>query len=358
MGKARLSWQGIGIGSNPLQKESPLSLHLQAYLEEAAESADEHVIIIADEMQVQNYQTLHDISFSKARKIAAKRGKNKQKNLERILRAKGIRNVKVLCFNEVYGESQRAVTQAIYNLFNQNSEVRSAVLGCIPKGILQRAKNVDEAAGYALTEIGLILSLPGAKFGHGHERRYDEVALMINEKYGIGNKPEFIYSQKGLEFVADKNTHVEPYSQIPSNNRLLLTDSEKQFESKVDSLEGKQAKKVAAQLRQDGMVEGESLSEFYNREVKPSRKALTAPRRRLTGIAASIAAGILAIASGIGYVNSDANSIRQNHIEELSPFAFNGDIPTFKIAMNSAIEKTNHDIAGKYHINNYFRSVE
>jgi len=354
--KSGLSWQGIGISSNPFQRDEPLSVHFQAYLEEAAQSADEHVIIIADEMQIPNYQTLHGLSYFKARKVASKKGRTRQKNLERILSSRGINNVRVLRFREIYGEQQKTIVSRIERLFDNDPEVRDAILRCVPKRLVEKAKDKKEIAQYALTEVGLILSMPGVKFGHERERVYDDTALMINKKYGIGNAPSFIYSQKGLEFLPDRNIDVEPYSSLVSEDRLLLTDSQRDFERKVGVLEGKDARKVLSQLGKDGMYKGESLSNFYGRQVRPTKRALDAPRRRVRGIAGSIAASILALVSAGAYMNRGAEAIRQNHMSQISIFGLNGDMNTCIKANKDALTNANQEIQNKYHIKDYFRS--
>ena len=280
MVKPKLSWQGIGISSNPFQKEEPLSLHLQAYLEEAADSAENHVLVIADRMQVTNYQTIYGLTQQEAERIALRKGKEKQKNLERILRARRIRNVKVLRFTDVYGPEQEATLKAVQEIYHQNLEIREAVTKCIPKRLARKAEDLEMAAEYALTEISLILSMEGVKFGHEREKNYDKIALMINQKYGIGNMPQFIYSKKGLEFVPGRDAPVEPYSSLVSKDRLLLTDSKRQFKGKVDGLREDEAEKAVLQLRKDGMEEGEEPSGFYERTIAPTRRELRKPRRR------------------------------------------------------------------------------
>ena len=170
-----------------------------------------------------------------------------------------------------------------------------------------------------------------------------------NRKIKLGH-----YSSLGLEFIANKNFSVEPYSSIESPVRPLLTDSERRFRKKVEGLPERVRKKVSVQLQFDGMRDGETTEEFYRREIAPTRRILRAPRRRL-GIAASIAIGLTSLLGTAGYVHSDSNSILQRRINELSPWAFNGDTQTCYKALDDAVEKANTDIEDKYLIGNYFR---
>jgi hypothetical protein len=356
--KPKLSWQGIGISSNPFQKEEPLSLHLQAYLEEAADSAENHTLVIADSMQVTNYRTIYGLTQSEAERIALRKGREKQKGLERILRARGIRNVKVLCFSDIYGSEQEKTLKAVQEVYHQDPKIREAVIKCIPKRLIRKAKDLEMVAKYALTEISLILSMEGVKFGHEKEKGYDKAALMINQKYGIGNMPQFTYSKKGLEFVSGRGASVEPYSSLVSGGRFLLTDSKRQFKGKVDGLSEDEFEKAILQLREDGMDKGEEPSKFYDRMVAPTRRELRKPRRRLMGLAASIAAGLIGLVSAAGYVHEDAENIRQFHCSQISIWGLNGDMNTCHGAVNDAITKANKDIQAKYHLKNYFRTFK
>jgi len=221
------------------------------------------------------------------------------------------------------------------------------------KKTLDKTADLEKVSGYALTEIGLILSLPGFKFGHTREKSYDEIASLIHQKYNIGKFPQFIYSSGGLEFISDKNTHVEPYSSIQSKDRLLLTDSKRQFKRKINRLNTNNSKKIISQLGYAGLKEGESIYEFYERKIHPTKRKLTA-KKMFIKTAASIAAGITMLASTIGYVNADAKSIRQAYMGQISPFGLNGDIATCNGAIDYARDSANLKIKDKYYIQNYF----
>lgn len=356
MAKPKLSWQGIGISSNPFQREEAVSLHLQTYLKESADSAERHLIVIPDEMQIPNYQSLHSLNESEARKIALKKGKEKQRAIRRIVKVNGIRNVEVLRLKDVVGPEQRIILDAVNKLYNDDEEIRNAVLSCIPQRLLDRVKDPNQLAMYALNEIGHILSMPGVKFGHDKERPYDLVARRIFEKYGLGNSPSFMYSKTGLEFVADKNMYVEPYSNIQSQKRLLLTDSKDSMKAKLVGLPIKMARKVQDQINLAGMKDNESFQEFYERIVAPTKYALEAPQRLLRRLGISFATGLAALLIGISgnHIHKDALSIRQVEIEKIPGYAFSGDIESCYKALDSAFARANVKIQDKYFIPNYF----
>ena len=137
-----------------------------------------------------------------AKKIAQKKGQKRKSKIEKILRANNITNTKVVTFNEIFGEEQREITADVRTLFYSDEEVRQQVLRCVPERLLEKANDVDAIAQYALTEIGLILSMPGVKFGHEKERKYDAAATSIHDKHGIGHDPSFMYIVNQLSFSA------------------------------------------------------------------------------------------------------------------------------------------------------------
>ncbi len=354
MEKPRLSWQGIGVSSNPNQKEEPLSVHLLAYLQESAKTADEHVIIVADDMQVSNYIALNGLDEIKARKLALRKGRKKAKNLERICKANKLNNVKILRFNNVWGQKQETIFNQIRTAYQNDLEIKQAVDSIIPKRLKQRAKSGD-LANYALKEIALILSVPGTKFGHEKEKAYDVVAKNIHRKYRIGKYPLFQYSELGLELVPDNGLKIEPYSSLVSNGRILLTDSKRRFLAKLKSMPkkayGKVRKQFESVLEKGNNHFGERL---YDKVIKPTRFALNRPKRMALATAAAIT--IISALSGSGlYVNADAKQIRQKHINDIPGFVFSGNIERSRKAVDDKIQKANQEIQGKYFIKDYFK---
>lgn len=358
MEKPHITWQGIGISSNPFQSKEPLSLHLQTYLQESANSADKHLIVIADEMQVPNYISMYGLSESKARRISVKRGKRRQKEIQRILNARGIKNTEVVRFDDILSQEQMAVLKDLRELYRTNEEVRNKILSCVPKRLLERANNRDQITDYALTEMGLILSMGGVKFGGEREKVYDNIALEIHNRFGIGLKPRFLYSRTPLEVIPDKSLKVEPYSAISSVKRLLLTDSLEDVQEKLSGLEGKMQKVVRTQLENAGLLPGENMDSFYSRVIKSTKYALEAPKRMWRNLIASSAMGLSALLLTGIYVDNDANNIKRSNMNNLTIFALNGDVATCEKAINYEIRRTNVEVKDKYNIPNYFKTFK
>ena len=249
MNKPELSWQGIGISSNPNQKKDPLSVHLLAYLMESSDYSDRHVIVVPDSPQVFNYIALNGLSKSKAERIANRKGKRRKKDLERICKANGLSNIDVVRWNETRAGHEELFEQ-VHSLYKRKFEVRDAVLSTVPDRLKQRTSEVDTLAGYALEEIAAILSFSGVKLGHEGERKYDELATKIHDEFGIGTRPQFHYDSKGLEYVPQTGRKVEPYSDFVAPSRMLLTDSKRNFLKKFASLPAKSYRKLVKNLKE------------------------------------------------------------------------------------------------------------
>ncbi|GEM_PF-3139811 len=357
--KRKLTWSGIGISSNPNQRDHPISLRFQSYLEEASESADKHLIVVADSMQVRNYQTLYGLDERKAKGIAQKKGRQRKSVLERILAARRIENTRVSLFDDVYDQPQRDITNYVRRLFDEDREIREAILSCIPKRLLERTSKIGDIAEYAITEIGLILSLPGAKFGHDREKPYDDAALLIHEKHGLGKRPEFVYSALGMEFIPGKG-YTEPYSTKVDDHRILVTDSRRRLVEKVEgasTLGKKTMSRLNAELRKDGLESEESLPHFHSRKIAPTKKRLERPKRILRAVLSSVAAGVLGLVSAGLYISHDIEEIRQKSIRDnITVFALSGPIETFNMAYKTAMENANRQIETKYGLRDYFET--
>jgi len=352
MTKNQYSWQGIGISSDPNQKDGPYSLHLLAYLIESSRTSDEHLIIVADSMQIDNYQTLYGLSEREAEKIAVKKGKAKKRNLESILRANRINNVVVKRLDEVVGENEREIIEQIKSLYGNDERIREKVLETVPKRLKDKAENLNIIANYALTEIRLILALLGIKFGHEREKVYDEVAEFIHKEYGIGKKPEFQYSELGLEYVPGTGRSVEPYSSYSSDGRFLLTDSQRVFGKKRNRLTNKQRRHL--KNLEQGLNQDLDQPNFYKKAVKPTYDALRKPFRIARNIALATVASIALIVSGGAYVHHDTHEIRQAYINNIPGFVFSGEPDFCEQVVNGKIIEANKDIQEKYFIPNYF----
>ncbi len=355
MEKMKLSWQGVGMSTNPYQKKEPLSAHLLAYLKKGSESSEEHAIIVADSMQVSNYMRLHNLNEKKARKIALSKGRRKTRDLEKICQANGLNNVKIFRFNDIWKQNQEQAYNKILNIYNNDSEIKEKVDSIVPERIKKKIKNHKSLAEYTLKEIALILTVPGAKIGHEREITYDKVASLIHQRYNVGNKPEFHYPEIGLEYVPGRDTEVEPYSSFVSDRRILLTDSRKEFLRKIRGLPKKALEKLKTQINEVwGIDNGNFAEEFYNTAIAPTHSRFQRPKRRLT-MAASIALALITFGGvGASYVHADAKQIRQKQINQIPGFAFSGDVDTSRKAVKEKIQQANEIIHEKYKIRDYF----
>jgi hypothetical protein len=347
-----LSWQGIGISSDPSQRNDPLSVHLLAYLTEAAESSDTHIVVIADTPQASNYMALKGLPEQKATRIARKKGKRKKKDLERICKANGLSNIEVMCWDDAIAGHEE-VFREVHALYDSNSNVREAILSTVPARLRDRTEDVDTLAKYAVDEISAILSFSGVKFGHEREKVYDELATQIHEEFGIGNKPEFAYSDVGLEYVPQTGSRIEPYSALEAPGRVLLTDSRREFLQKVADLPERSYRKLVGHLEK---TFGESLEDvglFYDAFVSSTFSALTRPMRIAR---AAVMASLVAISLGGGgaYVHHDAEQIRNDRIAEIHSFVIAGPLEDSLPFIHEKTAEANKEIERKYGITNYF----
>lgn len=331
MTKPELSWQGIGISSNPNQKIDPLSVHLLNYLREASAYSDQHLIIIGDSIQAQNYVAIYGLELQRAKEIAKQKGERRKKDLTKICQANDLPNISVKTFEE--SGRNEDIFRRIQELYFNNPEIRQAVLSTIPSWLKKKTSHLDLLANYSLEEIALILSLEGIKFGHGREKGYDELALKIHQEFAIGMSPEFYYSSQGLEHVPGTKRNIEPYSSLVSPKRLLLTDSKRRFMKKANEIK--------------------EPNEFYDENIRPTYKRFTRPKRIIRAL--SVAATFLGLVLGT-YVHQDTRMIRQEQFNQIPPFALTGDYETAVRETNNAIDRANRIIEDKYLIPDYFET--
>jgi hypothetical protein len=353
MTKPKLSWQGVGISSNPFQKRDFLSMYLLAYLSEASSFSEQHVLVVPDTPQISNYTSLHGLSNWRAKRIAGKKGRQRRKDLERLCRVNGLTNVDVVLWEEAKAGNED-VFGGVYELFKTNPEIREAVLTTIPKRLRERTSDHETLAIYPLEELAAILSFPGIKFGHEREKVYDRLAARIHTEFGIGDEPEFSYSGLGLESIPGTGRNVEPYSSFVAPSRILLTDTRREFLAKLSGLPDKSREKYLRRLQaQWGESPEGNGSGFYNAIIRPSFRALVWPTRFVK--ATAMAGAMLTVLSlGGTYVHIDAEMIRQEKINEIPGFAFSGDVETCTRVVGEKIAEANRAIEEKYLIPNFF----
>src|SRR3989338_3973474 len=102
-----LSYQGIGISSDPLVKRDPVSLDLLRWIEHGSRFSEIHQLWLVDTPQILNYQAIHGMKESEARRIILEKGHAKAKDLELIIKAHKLKNVKVLRHNSMFGKEQK-----------------------------------------------------------------------------------------------------------------------------------------------------------------------------------------------------------------------------------------------------------
>ncbi len=355
MAKPTLSWQGIGISSDPNQHDEPLSLHLLAYLKEASGYSDIHRIVIADTPQVTNYTSLHGMGEEKALKIARKKGRKKSKGLARICKAEGLSNIEIMLWEEAR-QGHEEIFKKIYSLYHADSQVRQDVLSVVPKRLRDNAQDQYTLASYAIEEISAILSFPGIKIGHEKEKGYDELAARIHEDFSIGKRPSFHYSRLGLEYVSATGRKVEPYSSYTDPSRILLTDSRRSFRKKLKAAQ--QHPRSYRRLKKSfkeawGEEPQQDTDGFYKTIIKPAFRALRAPARIARDIAA-VAVVSAALVAGGSYVHHDAVKIRQQKIDEIPGFVFSGSPGRAFDAVRAKTQEANRIIESRYHIPDYF----
>ncbi len=355
MNKPPLSWQGIGISSNPHQARDPLSLHLLAALYEASTYSDSHTIVVANTPQVSNYVALYGLDQKEAGKIAQRKGQQRQKDLQRICKANGLSNIEIMLFDGAK-EGHEDIFERTFELYKTDATLRNQILSTVPQRLKRKTSQIDVLAQYSLNEIALILSFPGIKIGHEREKNYDNLALEIHQQYGVGIAPEFYYSKVGLESVPRTSMQIEPYSSLVAPTRLLLTDSARTFARKLTSLPTLTYEQLTEELKvMWGENARDNLGDFYRHIVKPSFDSLTRPARLVWASILGTSAAA-ALAGTMWYIYTDAQHIKEQQINQLSAFAFNGDVATCHNAVREKIEQANQIIQEKYFISNYFDS--
>jgi len=260
------SWQGIGISSNPFQKDEPLSVHLLLNLKKVSESSDNHTLVVANN-QTSNYMALSGLDYHEAEHISKKKGKKRRKNLEKICKANSLDNVDAVYISDVLNDNG-SVYSKVHNLYNDSDDVKNLVQSIIPPWLKKKTDEHDLLAKYALDEIAAILSFPGVKIGHGREFGYDDLAMKFHDAFEIGIKPEFDHELVGLEYVPSYGRRVEPYSCLVADKRLLLTDSRDEFENKVNSLSNKSKNKLSKSIKD--FCDLDVNDGFYDSVVKPT----------------------------------------------------------------------------------------
>lgn len=354
MDRPRYTWQGIGVSSNPFRGGEPLSLHLLAYLREASGLSGYHTLIVADTIQETNYQALNWLGEGQARKTARAKGRRKASRLRKVCRADGLGNIGIRRFDQVFRKRERGVLDELVEAYNYDSGTREQVRSLIPDRLRGRGDQ-DLLARYALKELSLILSLPGVKFGHEGERKYDEAAMDMHLRHGIGRWPEFLYSSLPLELIPDTGLMVEPYSSLEAGSRLLLTDSPARFRGKVGSLKPRERDRLRRHLTETWGPAGEDLERLYQDTAGPIYSRFRRPGR-IGKIAASLAVAVGVTIGASLHVDADCQRIRQEKISQIPVFVFTGpDVELCYKAVRDATQEANREIREKWGIPQYFR---
>ena len=376
--KPEFTWQGIGISSNPFQRDEPLSLHLLAYLREASGLPGYHVLMVADTMQETNYRALNKLGEYPARRIARAKGKQKARRLRKVCRASGLDNIGVCRFDRMFRRDQKKILSELEEAYRYDEETRERIQSLVPERLRNRAEDQDLLAQYALKEIALTLSLPGVKFGHEGEKPCDMAAKELHYRHGIGDEPRVRYSSLGMEFIPDRGLWVEPYSAIRSESRLLLTDSRRQFRKKLEKMGHEARETLREQLAGAwGGWLGSNEMALYENAVRPVyNEFVTKPRKGLWGAAAAaVLIGMvtvnavrfeedvqrlrqeIVVKAGAYGLEADANQIRQAKFNEIPVWYLTGpDVDLCQKRINEAIEEANKEIQEKWGIPNYFET--
>lgn len=327
----KFTWQAIGISSNPSIKRDPVSLHMLAYLKYASECSDEHLVVIGDTMQVVNYIVLHGLNPKQARRTASKKGKRKQKDLEKICSAYGLENVSFLRFDDL-SEGILPMKTAIEELYENNPVVREAILDTIPKRLKQGLcdEDIERLSAYTIDELAFSLHLGAVRISHTKQKKVDALVQSVHDEYGIGRSVEYDYTGLGLDFDTRTKREFEPYSAARVDGRLLLTDDVAGLEAKAEVMPEKRARKVNNKLRRIWGNDLADVNEFYRKIVRKGELALNWPKHVLRGtIGATALASVLACVIGWSAIMTDRADeivrnpeVRDNYIQAVERVEF------------------------------------
>ena len=131
------------------------------------------------------------------------------------------------------------------------------------------------------------------------------------ERYGIGNPIIFDYTLPA-EMGLNSNRLYEPYSAADQHQRLLISDSLRDFKNKLNNATDKKLIKLSSRLNR---LFGEDLSDigdFYEKMIQPAHQLLK-PKCRYKS--KKIAAAVLMVGlftSWITMMTGQANGILSN----------------------------------------------
>ena len=152
---------------------------------------------------------------------------------------------------------------------------------------------------YVTDELAFSLHLGGTRISHSKQKKVDELAKKINEKYGLGKLIEFDYPDLGLDFSLSSKYHFEPYSGVQEEGRILLTDSVGQLTKKSQRASEKRKRKANNKLRRIWGTDLSNIREFHNTIMEGGFYTLNHKARYLRniqrlGITASLIGLVLA----------------------------------------------------------------
>ncbi len=347
------SYQGIGISSSPEIKKDPISLDLLRWMEYGSRFSETHQLWLVDTPQILNYQAIHGISERSARSIIKNKGHAKAKDLELIIGAHKLKNVKVIRHEQIFEKEQKEMLDLLLEIYNSDPEIKEAVDNCVPSRLTQKAKHPELLKMYALTEIALILTHSGIKLGHNLEITYDNAAVLIHDKYDLGISPEFHYPALGLEVIPSNGLKLEPYSAAHADKRLLLTDDLNGLRKKYYSLNSQRQKGLRRNLS-DLVDESEGefvIDQVHEKYIRPVKSARSWMRAKIAMLAASF---LLLFTGGAGYseyrsIQNDVQAISYEEVSKIPAYIITGATgKRFTVAFNEAGQRTDERLEQKY----------
>jgi len=183
-------WENILNGKKKMAK--PMDIY--GYMFWLNNQNKDAKLVICDQMQASNYESLYGKSHDEAIEATKKIGEKEKRFYQKIINTFGLDNIEIVdyeSFVDEYGENFEKYKNLCESL-SKDEIWKEAFLGMVQESVSEKDSKdeKDKYLPYATDELSWILAYDGIKVSHVNEARYDALAVIIKnvEKFAKENK--------------------------------------------------------------------------------------------------------------------------------------------------------------------------
>lgn len=250
-------WENILNGKEKMAK--PMDIY--GYLFWLNNQEKKAKLVVCDQMQSSNYESLYGKSHNEAIEATKKIGEKEKRFYQKIINTFGLDNIEIVDYELFIGE-QGEKFEKYKNLcdnFSKDDIWKEAFLEMVQESVSEKDSKdgKDKYLPYAIDELSWILGYDGVKVSHINEARYDALAVIIKnvEKVAKDNDIDiFNLDDRGKEKLKPIINCVTQCARNILNTKKLDLEKEKgkdspeaQYYKKMHEVVGKIKKSDAVQ---------------------------------------------------------------------------------------------------------------